>query len=135
MGPVDVIIIGFPGNNFNGRVAPAIRELVEAETIQILDLLFVMKDAEGIVTALEFHEFDETLGASVADITVSAPGALGLDDAEEIREDLPLNSSALAIAFENTWAAKFVDAIRDADAVVIDQIRIPAAVAELVLTH
>ena len=133
MGPVDVIIIGFPGNKFNGRIAPAILELVEAGTIEIRDLLFMMKDAEGVVTALEYHEFDELLGTAVTGITVSAPGALGLDDAEEIREDLPLNSSALAIAFENTWAAKFVDAIRDADAVVIDQIRIPAAAAEIVL--
>jgi len=133
MGPVDVIIIGFPGNKFNGRIAPAILELVEAGTIEILDLLFVMKDADGVVTALEFHELNEQLGTAVAGITVSAPGALDLDDAEEIREDLPLNSSALAIAFENTWAAKFVDAIRDADAVVIDQIRIPAAAAEIVL--
>jgi hypothetical protein len=133
MGPVDVIIIGFPGNNFNGRIAPAILELVDAGTIEILDLLFVMKDAEGIVTALEFHEFDEQLGTAVAGITVAAPGALGLEDAEEIHEDLPVNSSALVIAFENTWAAKFVDAVRDADAVVIDQIRIPAAAAEMVL--
>jgi uncharacterized membrane protein len=133
MGPVDVIIIGFPGNKFNGRIAPAILELVEAGTIEILDLLFVMKDADGVVTALEFHELNEQLGTAVAGITVSAPGALDLDDAEEIREDLPLNSSALAVAFENTWAAKFVDAIRDADAVVIDQIRIPAAAAEIVL--
>jgi uncharacterized membrane protein len=133
MGPVDVIIIGFPGNKFNGRIATAILELVEAGTIEILDLLFVMKDADGVVTALEFHELNEQLGTAVAGITVSAPGALDLDDAEEIREDLPLNSSALAVAFENTWAAKFVDAIRDADAVVIDQIRIPAAAAEIVL--
>jgi hypothetical protein len=133
MGPVDVIIIGFPGNKFNGRIAPAILELVESGTIEILDLLFVMKDGEGIVTALEFHEFDEQLGTAVAGITIAAPGALDLDDAEEIREDLPVNSSALVIAFENTWAAKFVDAIRDADAVVIDQIRIPAAAAEMVL--
>jgi hypothetical protein len=135
MGPVDVIIIGFPGNKFNGRIAPAILELVDSGTIEILDLLFVSKDTDGVMTALEFHEFDELLGSAAARITISAPGALGLDDAEEIREDLALNSSALAIAFENTWAGKFVDAIRDADAVVIDQIRIPAAAAEMVLSR
>jgi hypothetical protein len=53
-------------------------------------------------------------------------------DAQELAEDLPANSSALMVAFENVWAAKFVAAIQEADAVVIDQIRIPAdAVAEL----
>ena len=29
VGPVDVYIIGFPGNKFTGRIAPAILELVE----------------------------------------------------------------------------------------------------------
>ena len=49
VGPVDVVIIGFPGNKFTGRIAPAIMELVEAGTIRVLDLLFVMKDADGAV--------------------------------------------------------------------------------------
>ena len=63
-----------------------------------------------------------------------APGALGPDDAEEVADDLPPNSSALLIAFENSWAAKFVDACRAADAVLIDQIRIPADVVEAALS-
>ena len=53
VGPVDVYIIGFPGNKFTGRIAPAIMELVENGTIRILDLLFIMKDADGVVTTLE----------------------------------------------------------------------------------
>ena len=48
-------------------------------------------------------------------------------------DDLPANSSALLIAFENLWTAKIVDALRDADAVMIDSIRIPVDVAEAVL--
>jgi hypothetical protein len=67
-------------------------------------------------------------------VEVSQPGALDFDDAEEISEDLPANSSALLVAFENTWAARFTDAIRAADAVVIDQIRIPANAVEELLS-
>ena len=52
VGPVDVYIIGFPGNKFTGRIAPAIMELVENGTIKVLDLLFVTKDADGVVTSL-----------------------------------------------------------------------------------
>ena len=52
VGPVDVYIIGFPGNKFTGRIAPAIMDLVENGTIRVLDLLFVMKDADGVVTTL-----------------------------------------------------------------------------------
>ena len=46
-----------------------------------------------------------------------APGSLGAEDAEEVADDLPPNSSALLVAFENAWAAKFVEACRAADAV------------------
>lgn len=133
MGPIDIVIIGFPGNRFTGRIAPAIVELVEAGIVRILDLLFVMKDADGVVTSLHIEDFDEALRPSFVDLEITSPGALGAEDAEELRDDLLPNSSALMIAFENAWAARFTDAIRAADAVVIDQIRIPAAVAEAVL--
>jgi uncharacterized membrane protein len=127
VGPVDVYIIGFPGNKFSGRIAPAIMELVENGTIRVLDLLFVMKDADGAVTTLEASDLDEE-GAGLVAISVEQPGALGPEDAEEVGDDLPSNSAALLIAFENLWAAKVVDALRAADAVLIDSIRIPAEV-------
>jgi len=129
VGPVDVYIIGFPGNKFTGRIAPAIMELVEDGTIRILDLLFVMKDADGVITTVEAADIDED-GAAFLEIDITAPGALGSDDAEEVSDDLPANSSALLIAFENLWVGKVVDALRAADAVLIDQIRIPVDVVE-----
>jgi hypothetical protein len=129
VGPVDVYIIGFPGNKFTGRIAPAIMELVENGTIRILDLLFIMKDADGVVTTLEATDLGED-GAGFVGIDVTQPGALGPEDAEEVEDDLPANSAALLIAFENLWVGKVVDALRAADAVLIDQIRIPVDVVE-----
>ena len=129
VGPVDVYIIGFPGNKFSGRIAPAIMELVENGTIRVLDLLFVMKDEAGVVTTLEAADIDEE-GAAFLSIDVTQPGALGPDDAEEVSDDLPSNSAALLIAYENLWVGKVVEALRAADAVLIDSIRIPADVVE-----
>jgi len=129
VGPVDVYIIGFPGNKFTGRVAPAILELVENGTIRILDLLFVSKDAEGVTTVIQAEDLDEE-GAGFLEIDVTQPGALNEEDAEEVSDDLPANSSALLVAFENVWARKLVDALQDADAVVIDSIRIPVDVVQ-----
>ena len=105
VGPVDVYIIGFPGNKFTGRIAPAILELVENGTIRVLDLLFVMKDADGAVTTLQAADIDEE-GAGFLSIDIAQPGALGPEDAEEVSDDLPANSAALLIAFENLWAGK-----------------------------
>ena len=129
VGPVDVYIIGFPGNKFSGKIAPAILDLTQNGTIRVLDLLFVMKDADGTVTTLEASDVGED-GAAFLSIDVTQPGALGPEDAEEVGDDLPDNSSALLIAYENLWAGKVVEAMRDADAVLIDSIRIPAEVVE-----
>ena len=88
VGPVDVYIIGFPGNKFSGEIAPAIMELVENGTIRVLDLLFVKKDADGSVTTLEAEDMDEE-GAAFLSIEVAQPGALGEEDADEVSDDLP----------------------------------------------
>jgi hypothetical protein len=133
VGPVDVYIIGFPGNKFTGRVAPAILELVENGTIRIIDLLFVSKDADGVTTVIQAEDLDED-GAAFLAIDVTQPGALNEEDAEEVSDDLPANSSALLVAFENTWAAKLAGALQEADAVVIDSIRIPVDVVQAALT-
>lgn len=132
LGPVDVYIIGFPGNKFTGRIAPAMMELVENGTIRIIDLCFVMKDADGVVTTLEAADIDEA-GVAFVGIDIAQPGALGHEDAEEVSDDLPPNSSALLVAIENLWAAKLVDALQAADAVVIDSIRIPVDVVQAAL--
>jgi hypothetical protein len=132
VGPVDVYIIGFPGNKFTGRIAPAIMELVDSGTIRVLDLLFVSKDADGVVTSLQAADLDEE-GAAYVSIDVTQPGALGPEDAEEVSDDLPANSSALLVAFENAWAGKLVGALQAADAFVIDSIRIPADVVTAAL--
>jgi hypothetical protein len=128
-GPVDVYIIGFPGNKFTGRIAPAIRELVDNGTIRVLDLLFVLKDADGAVMTLAIEDLDQD-GAAFAELEITEPGSLNEEDADEVSEDLPANSSALLIAFENLWARKVVSALEAADAVLIDSIRIPAEVVE-----
>jgi hypothetical protein len=133
VGPIDVVIIGFPGNRFSGRIAPAILDLVGSGTIRVADLLFVRKDAQGAVTTIDAADLEAGEGPGYQAIEVVKPGALGIEDAEEISEDLSPESSALLIAFENTWAVSFVDACRAADAVVIDQIRIPADVGQAVL--
>ena len=133
-GPVDVYIIGFPGNKFTGRIAPAIGELVDNGTIRVLDLLFVMKDADGVVTTLAIEDLDQE-GAAFAELDITEPGSLNHEDADEVSDDLPANSSALLIAFENAWARKVVSALEAADAVLIDSIRIPAEIVEAALAE
>ncbi len=134
IGPVDVYIIGFPGNQFTGRIAPALLELVENGTLRILDLLFVIKDADGVMASLRVGELDADSKATFMSIEIAQPGALDQTDADEVADDLPLNSSALLVAVENVWARKLTGALLAADAFVIDHVRIPADVVNAVIT-
>ena len=132
VGPVDVYIIGFPGNKFSGQIVPAILEQVENGNIRVLDILFVMKDGEGQVTTLTIEDLG-TDGAAFVSIETAAPGSLNEEDADEVSDDLPANSSALLIAYENTWMSNLVASFAAADAIVIDQIRIPVDVVAAVI--
>lgn len=132
LGPVDVYIIGFPGNNFRGEIVPAILEQVEKGVIRVVDLLFVAKDLEGNVAVLAIEDLGPE-GAAFAEVEVMQSNALNEEDAEEVAEDIPAGSSALLIAYENTWMQDLVGAFARADAVVIDQIRIPADVVNEVI--
>jgi Family of unknown function (DUF6325) len=130
IGPVDVLVVEFPGNKFNGTIAPALRDLVVSGTVRVLDLLFVYKDADGAVGSVEL----EGLGAELDPAFVDLDGQLGggLLDAEDVAvaaQRLEPNSSVALIVWENSWAAPFVSTLLAADARVVDQARIPADVA------
>ena len=62
IGPVEYILVGFPGNQFNGEIAPELVDLVESGTIRILDLIFIGKDVDGSVVAFEIDELDAATG-------------------------------------------------------------------------
>jgi hypothetical protein len=108
-------------------------EQVDKGVIRVLDVLFVMKGADGDVTVLTIEDLGPT-GAAFIELDVASPGALNHEDADEIADDLPDNSSALMIAFENTWMEDLVMAFARAEAVPIDHLRIPASVVNAVLT-
>ena len=69
VGPVDMVIMGFPGNKFTGRIAPALMELVDSGTIRVIDLLFVMKDADGTVATIEAADLDPETGPAFVGVT------------------------------------------------------------------
>ena len=53
MGPVEYVVIAFPGNRFKGEIVPAVAELVDTGVVRILDVAFIKKDANRNVTLFE----------------------------------------------------------------------------------
>ena len=123
IGPVEYIIVGFPGNKFNGEIAPELGKLVESGTIRILDLVFITKDADGNVGAVEFEDHDDVALFNALEGEVG--GLISEEDIEYAAVELEPNSSAALLIWEDLWAAPFVQAMRDSGGVLIEGSRIP----------
>ena len=130
IGPVEYIVVGFPGNEFNGKVAPALAKLIESNTIRLLDLLFVGKDAEGNVLAIEFDELEEL--AEFAGIEGEVGGIISEEDIAHVADALEPNSSAALLIWEDVWATEFAVAVRDSGGVLLEGARIPYEIVEAV---
>ncbi|MGB5953629.1 MAG: DUF6325 family protein [Ornithinimicrobium sp.] len=131
--PIDIIVIGFEGNQFNGAIAPEIKRLTETQTVRLVDIVFVSKDGDGEVTSVTGVELANGASTDFPDIELLQPGALGIDDVSEVSEGLTEQSSALLIAFENTWAGAFITAVRESNGEVVRFTRIPADLAQVTL--
>jgi hypothetical protein len=132
IGPVEYIIVGFPGNQFNGEIAPELARLVESGTIRVLDLVFIAKDGNGDIVAVEFDEHDalEAFGS----IDGEVGGIISQDDIEHAAEALEPNSSAALLIWEDTWAGPFAKALRDSGGVLLEGGRIPHDLIEPALS-
>ena len=133
LGPVEIAVIAFPGNQFTGEIAPAISDLVSSGTVSILDLVFVTKDADGNVTGVELNDLDDDVAAPYMSIDGEVQGILSDEDFEQVGDLLDPESSALAIVWENTWARSFVSAVRGAGGVLVAHDRIDAATVDAAL--
>lgn len=130
IGPVDYMVVAFPGNDFKGEVVPALAELVDAGTIRIIDLAFVTKDEAGATAALELTQLAADVQAAFDTLGVEVGGLLNEDDLIGAGEDLEPNSSAALLVWENVWARRTAQAIRDAGGVLVAFDRLPHDVVQ-----
>ena len=130
MGPVEYVLIAFPGNRFKGEIVPAVAELVDNDIVRIIDVAFIKKDASGNTTMFEYDVLDDVLAFGFADVDGEAGGVLNDEDLELAAEGLEPDSSAALIVWEHRWAARVAQAIRDAGGRIIAGERIPDEVVE-----
>ncbi|MEV6265471.1 DUF6325 family protein [Streptomyces sp. NPDC051784] len=123
VGPVDVSVVAFDGNHFNGDIVPALRELQQNDTVRILDLAFVSKAEDGGVTVVELT--DPAVAESLEQVTEEQFDLLSDNDLRTVSESLTPRSSALVVAWENTWARRLAAAVRDSEGEVVMLERIP----------
>ena len=130
IGPVDYAIVAFPGNKFRGEIAPALADLIEDGTIRVIDVTFVGKNEAGDAVAMELTELDPDVQEALEKLGVVVGGLFNEDDLMTAAEDLEPNSSAMLIVWENVWARKVAQAMRDAGGELVAFERLPHDVVQ-----
>jgi hypothetical protein len=128
LGPIELLVVKFPGNQFKGEIAPALTELVENGTIRVIDILFANKDADGTVEMVEVNDLDDADVRRFDPVVTDVTDLLNAEDVDALTRALEPNSSAAVLLFENTWATRFRDALVNANAELVLNERIPRAV-------
>jgi uncharacterized membrane protein len=134
LGPIEVIEIAFPGNEFTGDIIPELEKLVDAGTITVIDGVVIVKGADGEV---EFVEFDQDganeAAARLSSVLDQAEALISDEDVEALAEALDPNSSAAILVFEHTWAKPFRNAIVESGGILAANFRIAGATVDQLL--
>ncbi|MGP0031904.1 MAG: DUF6325 family protein [Acidimicrobiales bacterium] len=133
IGPVNYLVVGFPGNKFNGEIAPALGQLVDDGLIRILDLVFVGKDTDGDVTVFEYDEHDDLV--LFAEIDAEVGGLANDEDIDRVGGLLEPGNSAALLIWEDLWAAPLAEAMRNSGGIALEGARIPHELIQSALSE
>lgn len=125
LGPVDWIVVEFPGNRFKGEIAPELQSLVERNIVRVLDLLILRKDEEGTLEAFELSDLDDSELGAMRTYETELAMLLSEEDVTAVAAAVEPGSTAAVLVWENTWAAPFGSAVRRAGGQLVASGRIP----------
>jgi hypothetical protein len=125
LGPVDWIVVEFPGSKFNGEIAPALADLVERDLVRVLDLLVLKKESDGTLEAFELSDLDEAEVGGFRSHEQELAMLLSEEDVTAVAAAVEPGSSAAVLVWENKWAAPFGAAVRHAGGQLVASGRIP----------
>lgn len=124
MGPIDYLIVEWPGRQPTGEALPHLIDLVDRGLIRILDLAFIAKAEDGSVAALGIADLGDEIDVFAA-FEGASSGLLGDDDIAEAGNALEPGTSAALLVFENSWAGPFAAAVRRSGGQLVASGRIP----------
>jgi Family of unknown function (DUF6325) len=125
LGPVDWIVVEFPGSRFKGEIIPELEDLVERGIVRILDLLIMKKDDDGNLEAFELSDLDDSELGSLRSYETELAMLLSEDDVNAVAAAVEPGSTAAVLVWENSWAAPFASAVRRAGGQLVASGRIP----------
>ncbi|MFF2777218.1 DUF6325 family protein [Streptomyces sp. NPDC058052] len=128
MGPVECVVLAFPGERLKVAAVTAVADLRKEGQVRLIDSLVVVKSPGGEVSTSELIEYDE-YDEATAEIGPEA-NLLGPEDAAEVAQSMEPGSCALMLLVEHIWAARAAEAIRGAGGRIAASVPIPDAHVE-----
>jgi len=125
MGPVDYMVVEFPGGRMNGEGLPLLVDLVDRGIVRILDLVFIKKLPEGSFLRLDVSERGSKDSEVLNVFEGASSGILDDDDLRAVADVVETGSTAGMIVYENRWAAPLATALRRGGAMLVANGRIP----------
>ena len=125
LGPVDWIVVEFPGTKLTGQIAPILKDYTDRGLIKVLDLLFLTKDADGSLEAFEASDLGDSEIGELRGYEKDLAMVLSEQDVADLAETIGPGSSAAVLVWENLWAAPFGAAVRHAGGQLAASGRIP----------
>jgi hypothetical protein len=112
LGPISYLVVEFPGNKMTGEGFSTLLDLVDRGVIRILDLMFMTRDTDGSMSALELQDIDRDGQFDLGVFVGASSGLLSDSDLFEAASVIEPGSAAGVLIFENRWATPFVQALR-----------------------
>jgi hypothetical protein len=125
LGPIDYIVVQFPGSKLTGKAFPLLVDLVERGIIRIIDLIFVRRELDGSIVGLTIADLDHDGKLDFAVFEGAATGILSKEDIDEAASVIEPGDSAGILVYENRWAAPFAAALMETGAQLVASGRIP----------
>jgi uncharacterized protein DUF6325 len=126
IGPIDVVVIGFaPDAPMTGDAIPILLDLVERKIIRVLDVLFVVKNADGTFSGFDATDLHADRVGDLVEFEGASSGLLGDDEARIAADEIEPGTAAVVLMYENRWAAPFAAAVRRNGGRLLATARIP----------
>lgn len=113
LGPVDWIVVEFPGRRFKGEIAPVLDDPAARGIIRVLDLLPIWKDENGSLEYFELSDLDESEIGTLRLYGTALAMLLSEEDVEAVAAAVEPASNAALLVWENSWAP-FASGVRHA---------------------
>ena len=128
--PIEYALVVFPGNKFSGEIVPELLDLAERGIVRYVDIVFIRKDEDGSTRTIELNDLDDASYQRFVPLGKHIESLFTEDDLTWAANQMPENSSAALLLWENLWMGNIRNAVFSSGGILAQRGQIPDDVIE-----